>query len=99
MEHCPAAARLAEGLSRPDCGCPCRVHELSLRDKSAIDHPILTDAACRTTVFNATPRSLVRQMPELARLGVRHFRVEMLRESADDVAGLLATVAEALRQV
>jgi putative protease len=99
MEHCPAASRLSEGLKRPDCGCPCRAHGLALRDRSSIDHPILTDAACRTTVFNANPRSLVRQVPELARLGVRHFRVEMLQESPREVERLLATIAETFRQV
>jgi len=99
MEHCPASARLSEGLNRPDCGYSCRTHDLALRDRNAIDHPILTDAACRTTVFNATPRSLVRQVSELARLGVQHFRVELLQESSHDVDRLLETMAEALRQV
>ena len=86
----PAAQTGDEAWGRPDCRCPCRAHELALRERSAIDHPILADAACRTTVFNANPRSLLRQVPELARLGVRHFRVEMLLESPGDVERLLA---------
>jgi putative protease len=96
MDHCPAAARLSDARDAATCGAPCRKHRLELRDRNGVDHPLWTDAACRTTVFRADARSAARHLPEMIRQGVRHFRVELLRESAEETPALLRRYARAL---
>jgi putative protease len=49
----------------------------------------MTDAGCRTTVFNAAAQSGIEYAREMRQAGVRHFRVEMLRESAEEMKRLL----------
>jgi putative protease len=54
-----------------------------------MEHPVEADVGCRNTVFHARPQSAVQLLPELARAGVRRFRIELVRESAADTARLV----------
>jgi putative protease len=47
------------------------------------------DAGCRNTVFNTVAQSAAEFLPRMRALGVRHFRVELLRETAEQVGPLL----------
>ncbi|WP_437649342.1 DUF3656 domain-containing U32 family peptidase [Sorangium sp. So ce362] len=83
MEHCVIAATLSEGKDHRTCGRPCDQHALSLRDRAGMDHPLEADVGCRNTVFHAAPQSAAHLVPELAKSGVRRFRIELVREDAD----------------
>ena len=89
MEYCLPAARLSGASTRPDCGAPCRTRRLELVDRTGAAHPILADAACRCTVFGAKALSVAGHVPEMFRAGIRHFRVELLREAPADVPPIL----------
>ena len=84
MEHCVFCAVLSPGTNKTNCGRPCDVHEVSLRDRVGMEHPLTADVGCRNTLFNAQPQSAADVVPELVRLGVREFRIELLRETAGD---------------
>jgi U32 family peptidase len=88
-EHCVFAAALSSGKDWRDCGRPCDRHRVELRDRSGAAFPLLADAGCRNTVFNAVAQSAAEYLPRMLALGVRHFRVELLRESAAEVGPLL----------
>lgn len=88
-EHCLPAARVSGARDRRGCGSPCRTHRIELRDRNGVEHPVVADAACRCTVFDARPRSLAKWVPEMIGAGVRHFRVELLRESPEQIPDLL----------
>ena len=60
---------------------PCRRHDLWLRDRRGVEHPVWVDADCRTTVFHADAQSLAETVPELLARGVRHFRIELLPDA------------------
>jgi putative protease len=77
-EHCLFCAAMVPHADRSKCGQPCRRHDVRLRDRLGVEHPLRADAFCRNTIFHAEPRSLMSQVAELRRLGVRHFRVELL---------------------
>lgn len=96
MEHCVIAALLSEGKDYRTCGRPCEKHRVSLRDRAGMEHPVEADVGCRNTVFHARPQSAVQMLPELARAGVRRFRIELVRESAADVAALVRAYRRAL---
>jgi len=89
MEHCVFAAMLSNGKDARDCGRPCDRHKVELRDRTGAAFPLLADTGCRNTVFNSVAQSAAEYIPEMLALGVRHFRVELLRESATQVAPLL----------
>ena len=89
MEYCVAAANLSKGGDAASCGRPCERHRLELRDRIGAEHPLLSDARCRTTLFSAHAQSAIAFLPELARLGVRHFRLELLRETPAETTSLM----------
>lgn len=96
MEHCVFAALLSSGKSHLDCGRPCERHALSLRDRAGFEHAVEADVGCRNTVFHARPQSAVQLVPALTEAGVRRFRIELVREDADEVARLVRTYREVL---
>jgi putative protease len=85
MEHCVIAALLSDGKDHLTCGRPCDRHQVSLRDRAGMDHPVEADVACRNTVFHAAPQSAAGLVGGLREQGVRRFRIELVRESADEV--------------
>jgi putative protease len=89
MEHCVFAATLSNGKDYRDCGRPCDRHRVELRDRVGENHPLLADVGCRNTVFNASAQSAAEYLPKMKELGLRHFRIELLREDPSEVAGLL----------
>lgn len=89
MEHCVIAATLSEGRDHKTCGRPCEKHKLALRDRAGMDHPLEADVGCRNTVFHAAAQSAASLVPKLSAAGVRRYRIELVREGADEVARLV----------
>jgi U32 family peptidase len=89
MEHCVIAALLSNGADYKSCGRPCDRHQISLRDRAGMDHPVEADVGCRNTVFHAAAQSAADLVPRLG--GVKRFRIELVRESAGDVRRLVET--------
>jgi len=87
MEHCVIAALLSNGKDHLSCGRPCERHQVSLRDRAGMDHPVEADVGCRNTVFHAAAQSAADLVPRLS--GVRRFRIELVREQPDDVRRLV----------
>ncbi len=91
MEHCVIAAHLGTGKDHRTCGRPCEHHQLALRDRAGMDHPIEADVGCRNTVFHARAQSAADLVPRLRERGVRRFRIELVREGEAEVALLVAS--------
>ena len=91
MEHCVFSHVLSNGRDAHECGRPCDRHQVELRDHTGEAHPLVADVGCRNTVYRAEAQSAAAYVPRLLQCGVRHFRVEMLRESAAEAATLLDT--------
>ena len=87
MEHCVFCSTLSTGKDFRDCGRPCETHAVELRDHLGHSHPLLPDAGCRNTMFNAEPQSAAHYVPQMLRAGIRHFRIELLRERGIDAIG------------
>ena len=90
MEHCVFAAFLSQGTSHLDCGRPCDRHQVHLRDRVGIAHPLRADVGCRNTLFNATAQTGALFFNELVTAGLRRFRVELLEESGTETRRLLS---------
>jgi putative protease len=89
MEHCVFCAVLSPGTNATNCGRPCDRHAVHLRDRLNFEHRLTADVGCRNTLFNAIPQSAAEAVPELLARGVRHFRIELLDESPDEIRMVL----------
>ncbi len=96
MEHCVFCAFLSPGTDATNCGRPCDTHEVKLKDRVGMEHPLKADIGCRNTLYNAVPQTAAEYLPRLVARGARHLRVEFLDESPADVARTLALYADAM---
>ena len=96
MEHCLFCAFLSEGHDYSDCGRPCEQHQVLLRDRSGTEHPLRADLGCRNTLFNGKAQTGAEAIPQLLRAGLRHFRIELLQDSAADASRRVELYRQAL---
>ena len=89
MEHCIFCAFLSKGTDYKDCGRPCDVRQVKLRDRVGMEHPVKADAGCRNTVYNARAQTGADHAASMMTLGARRYRLEFVDESPDE---LLRTV-------
>lgn len=97
MEHCVFCAVLSPGTNKNNCGRPCDTHVVELRDRIGMEHPLTADVGCRNTLFNVQPQSAAEIVPDLQQLGVRHFRVELLREERAAAAAIVQLYRQLLQ--
>jgi putative protease len=97
MEHCVFCAFLSNGTDYTNCGRPCDVHDLKLRDRVGAEHPVKADVGCRNTVFNALAQTGAEYVSRMIDLGVRHFRIEFLNETPEQVAQTIEKYRQLLR--
>lgn len=96
MEHCVFAAFLSHGTDHTNCGRPCDRHNLKLRDRIGVAHPVKADVGCRNTVYHARAQSGAEFLAEFLAAGARHFRVELLEEDAAATRQLLRAYRQLL---
>lgn len=89
-EHCVFCRFLSSGTSYLDCGHPCESHKVALRDVQGRQHPVMADVGCRNTVFGAEAQVASRHLDQMRASGIRHYRLEFVHESADDVRKVTA---------
>ncbi len=95
-EYCVFARFLSTGDSYRDCGRPCERHRVHLRDPGGGDHLVLADIGCRNTVFNAAAQSAGPLLGDLRGAGITRYRIELVDEPGDVVAGIVAAYRDAL---
>jgi putative protease len=95
-EHCVFCRFLSTGTSYKDCGRPCEEHQVELQDTSGRAHPVLADVGCRNTVFGAEAQEASRHLEVWKRAGIRHFRLEFVHESSDQVKEVARAFSSAL---
>jgi putative protease len=96
MEHCVFAAFLSTGKDHRDCGRPCETHKVELRDRVGANFPVLPDTGCRNTVFNSVAQSGAEYVGRMRDLGLSRFRVDLLRETPEQVDALLSRYARVI---
>jgi putative protease len=89
MEHCVFCAVLSPGTNKHNCGRPCDVHEVKLRDRIGMEHVLQADVGCRNTLYNAVPQSAAEAVPQLLARGLGDFRIELLDEESREIEKLI----------
>ena len=97
MEHCVFCAFLSTGTDFRNCGRPCDVHDVKLRDRVGQEHPLKADVGCRNTVFNAQAQTGAEYMERMIALGVKNFRIEFLNETPEQVVQTISKYRQLLR--
>jgi U32 family peptidase len=95
-EHCVFCRFLSNGTSFKDCGHPCEKHRVALRDVNGRAHPVMADVGCRNTVFGAEAQEASRFLDQWRAAGIRHFRLEFVHETAEQVTQIVRAFAETL---
>lgn len=95
-EHCVFCRFLSTGHDYRDCGHPCERHRVALRDANGRAHPVMADVGCRNTVFGAEAQDASRHLDAWLRAGIRHFRLEFVHESGEQVTQIAQAWAGAL---
>jgi putative protease len=96
MQHCLFAAHLADASDREKCGQACRRNDVTLRGRVGAEHPLEGGPGCRSTLFSGKVQSALTLLGDMRSRGVRHFRLEFVRESADAVRRTLDLYAAVL---
>jgi putative protease len=96
MEHCVFCAFLSPGTDPTNCGRPCDDHDVRLRDRVGMEHPLKADVGCRNTLFNAVPQTAAGFLDGIVARGARYLRVEFLDDPPEIVARTLFLYREAL---
>ena len=96
MEHCVFCHALSSGTDHRTCGRPCDTHQVDLKDRAGARNPLVADVGCRNTVYNAAAQSAAEFVPRMKQMGIRDFRVELLRESPAEATPLLHRYARVL---
>ena len=97
MEHCVFCTVLSPGTNKSNCGRPCDRHEVKLRDRLGVEHVLHADIGCRNTLYNGHAQSGAEATPKLLRMGIEHFRIELLRDApANETARLLGLYRDLL---
>ena len=97
MEHCAFAAFLSKGTDFTNCGRPCELHKVRLRDRVGMEHPLKADVGCRNTLFNAVPQTGAQFFTGLRQAGLTHYRVELLEQDLQESRKILQTYQALLR--
>jgi putative protease len=97
MEHCVFCAFLSNGTDYTNCGRPCDMHVVKLRDRVGAEHTLKADAGCRNTVFNSQTQTGAEYIAKMIELGVRNFRVEFLDETPETVERTITRYRQLLR--
>jgi len=97
MEHCVFCAFLSPGTDKTNCGRPCDHHDVKLRDRVGMEHPLKADVGCRNTLYNAVPQTAAEYLPRLIARGTTHLRVEFLDDTPANVARTLTLYTEAIQ--
>jgi putative protease len=70
---------------------------VKLRDRVGAELPLKADAGCRNTVFNNRAQTGAEFLDRFLTHGARHFRVEFVDESPDEVKRIANCYSQLLR--
>jgi putative protease len=96
MEHCVFCAVLSPGTDKTNCGRPCDVHQVRMRDRIGMEHVLVADVGCRNTLYNAVPQSAAEAASQLLARGIRDFRVELLSDADAEISTLVGLYRDLL---
>lgn len=90
MEHCVFCSVISPGTNKTNCGRPCDHHEVKLRDRVGMEHPLQADVGCRNTLFNSVAQSAAEVVPQLVKMQVSDFRIELLEENPAEIEQIVS---------
>ena len=69
---------------------------VQLKDESGRAHPVMADVGCRNTVFGAEAQEASAHLEAWLAAGIRHFRLEFVHESPEQMAAIANAFESAL---
>ncbi|MDO8303971.1 MAG: DUF3656 domain-containing protein, partial [Sedimentisphaerales bacterium] len=94
-EHCLAANMLSTGKDNCSCGRPCR-NAIELEDTKSLRYQLVTDVACRSTIYHPTVFCAAAHIELLKTIGLRRFRISLLNEDPAQTKTILGSFTDLL---
>jgi putative protease len=69
---------------------------VALKDDGGRAHPVMADVGCRNTVFGAEAQEASAHLEAWRGVGIRHFRLEFVHESGEDVTQITRAFEQVL---
>lgn len=98
MEHCVFAAFLSKGKDYTDCGRPCEKHQVALRDRVGMLHPLKADVGCRNTLYHGKAQCGVDYFWDFASSGLKRYRIELLTETKSESKQVFSAYRDLMEQ-
>lgn len=98
-QHCLYAQWLSQGHNNRSCGQPCRQHSLELEDRLQQRHQVITDMACRNTVFDCLPTTSQANLDILFDQHLDRWRLDFTNENYAQALDTLNTYQGYMRQL
>jgi putative protease len=96
-EHCVFCRFLSSGTSYKDCGRPCDIHRVAVRDSNGRAHPVIADVGCRNTVFGAEAQDASTHIDSWRQAGIIDYRLEFVHETDAQVRAVTHAFEATLR--
>ncbi|AFM39240.1 collagenase-like protease [Desulfosporosinus acidiphilus SJ4] len=93
-EYCPVGSTLG-GKQGNHCSGACVKERHYLRDRLGYDFPLETDQECRMHLYNVKVLNLYEELPQLKRMGVSNIRLQLTRQSSEQVKRIIRLFLEA----
>jgi U32 family peptidase len=93
-EYCPIGSTLG-GKKGDRCAGTCAREPHFLRDRLRFDFPVETDQECRMHLYNVKLLNLYEELPQLKRMGVSTIRLQLTRQSPEEVRKIVRLFLEA----
>ncbi|MGC7873823.1 DUF3656 domain-containing U32 family peptidase [Desulfosporosinus sp. SYSU MS00001] len=93
-EYCPVGSILG-GKQGSRCSGECVKEPHYLRDRLEYDFPLETDQECRMHLYNVKVLNLYEELPQLKRMGVSNIRLQLTRQSPEQVGLIVKVFLEA----
>ena len=77
---------------------PCEHNILKIKDRAGIEHPILSDAGCRNTIFNGRIQTVCEYYEELRSIGLYRFRIEFVQETPEEILFILSLYKQLIKK-
>ncbi len=95
-KFCVYARYLSKGTDNTNCGNVCELHQVSLKDRVNMLHPVRSDIGCRNTIYNGVEQAGIEYLNILQDLGVKRFRLEFLEEDGEQIKEIFALYQQVL---
>lgn len=88
-EYCVIGSVMGGKAKDKNCNGKCRSGYFTIKDRTSVEFPVITDAFCRSHIYNSVSTNLIPNLDVLKKLGLRNFRMDFVDENYEETLNIL----------